>query len=197
MADHAREKDTAAWLAREYSGGDSTKLLLARAGSSVEMELPWPKVQRRIAQLIADGTFLTEQERQPERQEQDARRYQVVVYHHSENGFDERMKYPTREEAEKVAQGYVDGTMEPDGFAYDGAAVYDLEQRTYLRIFGNYPDEAAQAQVTPPDLSGQPVTREGDTITIGNGEPTHEIDITVSDEEYEGHSAGYPGGKGL
>ena len=185
MADHAREKDTAAWLAREYSGGDSTKLLLARAGSSVEMELPWSKVQRRIAQLIADGTFLTEQERQPERQEQDARRYQVVVYHHSENGFDERMEYPTREEAEKVAQGYVDGTMEPDGFAYDGAAVYDLEQRTYLRIFGNYPDEAAQAQVTPPDLSGQPVTREGDTITIGNGEPTHEIDITVSDEEYE------------
>ena len=185
MADHAREKDTAAWLAREYSGGDSTKLLLARAGSSVEMELPWPKVQRRIAQLIADGTFLTEQERQPERQEQDARRYQVVVYHHSENGFDERMEYPTREEAEKVAQGYVDGTMEPDGFAYDGAAVYDLEQRTYLRIFGNYPDEAAQAQVTPPDLSGQPVTREGDTITIGSGEPTHEMDITVSDEEYE------------
>ena len=36
-----------------------------------------------------------------------------------------------------------------------------------------------------PDLSGQPVTREGDAITIGNGEPTHEIDITVSDEEYE------------
>ena len=31
----------------------------------------------------------------------------------------------------------------------------------------------------------EPVTREGDTITIGNGEPTHEIDITVSDEEYE------------
>ena len=185
MADHAREKDTAAWLAREYSGGDSTKLLLARAGSSVEMELPWPKVQRRIAQLIADGTFLTEQERQPERQEQDARRYQVVVYHHSENGFDERMEYPTREEAEKVAQGYVDGTMEPDGFAYDGAAVYDLEQRTYLRIFGNYPDEAAQAQVAPPDLSGQPVTREGDTITIGNEEPSHEMDIAVSDGEYE------------
>ena len=185
MADHAREKDTAAWLAREYSGGDSTKLLLARAGSSVEMELPWPKVQRRIAQLIADGTFLTEQERQPERQEQDARRYQVVVYHHSENGFDERMEYPTREEAEKVAQGYVDGTMEPDGFAYDGAAVYDLEQRTYLRIFGNYPDEAAQAQVAPPDLSGRPVARKGDTITIGSGEPTHEMDIAVSDEEYE------------
>ena len=90
------------------------------------MELPWPKVQRRIAQLIADGTFLTEQERQPERQEQDARRYQVVVYHHSENGFDERMEYPTREEAEKVAQGYVDGTM--------GAGRLCLRWRSGLRF---------------------------------------------------------------
>ena len=75
--------------------------------------------------------------------------------------------------------------MGPDGFAYDGAAIYDLEQRTYLRIIGNYPDEAAQAQVAALDLSGQPVTREGDTLTIGSGEPTHEMDITVSDEEYE------------
>ena len=111
--------------------------------------------------------------------------YQVVVYHQLENGFDERQEYQTREEAEKAAQGYVDGTMEPDGFAYDGAAVYDLAQRMYLRIFGNYPDEAAQAQVARPDLSGQPVTREGDTLTIGSGESAHEMDITVSDEEYE------------
>src|SRR5699024_9564616 len=36
-----------------------------------------------------------------------------------------------------------------------------------------------------PDLSGQPVTRQGDTITIGNGEPARDVDITVSDEEYE------------
>ena len=34
-------------------------------------------------------------------------------------------------------------------------------------------------------MSGQPITRTGDTITIGNGDPVHEIDITVSDEEYE------------
>ena len=111
--------------------------------------------------------------------------YQVVVYHQLENGFDERQEYQTREEAEKAAQGYVNGTMEPDGFAYDGAAIYDLQQRTYLRIFGNYPYEAAQAQVAALDLSGQPITREGDTLTIGSGEPTHEMDITVSDEEYE------------
>ena len=116
----------------------------------------------------------------------------MVVYHHFENGFDERLEYSTLEEAEKVAQGYVAGTMEPDGFAYDGAAIYDLEQRTYLRIFGNYPDESAQAQVASLDLSNQPITREGDTLTIGSGEPTHEMDITVSDEEYEAIQQGVP-----
>ena len=185
MEAHAREKDTAAWLAREFNGSDGKTLFAVRPDSPEGTALPWPKVQRRIAQLIQENKFLTEQERQPEENEQDARRYQVVVYHHFENGFDEHLEYPTLEEAEKVAQGYVDGTMEPDGFAYDGAAIYDLEQRTYLRIIGNYPDEAAQAQVARLDLSGHPITREGDTLTIGNGEPTHEIDITVSDEEYE------------
>ena len=185
MKDHAREKDTATWLAHEFDGGDGKTPFAVRPESPEGTALPWPKVQRRIAQLIQTDRFLTEQERQPDQQEQDARRYQVVVYHHFENGFDERLEYPTLEEAEKVAQGYVDGTMEPDGFVYDGAAVYDLEQRTYLRIIGNYPDEAAQAQVAQPDLSGQPITREGDTLTIGSGEPTHEMDITVSDEEYE------------
>ena len=185
MEAHAREKDTAAWLAREFNGSDGKTPFAVRPDSPEGTALPWPKVQRRIAQLIQEDKFLTEQESQPDWNEQDARRYQVVVYHHFENGFDERLEYPTLEEAEKVAQGYVDGTMGPDGFAYDGAAIYDLEQRTYLRIIGNYPDEAAQAQVAALDLSGQPVTREGDTLTIGSGEPTHEMDITVSDEEYE------------
>ena len=184
MEAHARDKDTAAWLAREFNGSDGKIPFAVRPDSLEGTALPWHKVQRRIAQLIQEDKFLTDQERQPDRNEQDVRRYQVVVYHHLENGFDERLEYPTLEEAEKVAQGYVDGTMGPDGFAYDGAAVYDLEQQTYLRIIGNYPDEAAQAQVVRPDLSSHPITREGDTFTIGSGEPTHEIDITVSDEEY-------------
>ena len=35
-------------------------------------------------------------------------------------------------------------------------------------------EEQAEAAAKPPvpDLSGQPVTREGDTLTIGSGEPT-------------------------
>ena len=60
MKDHAREKDTAAWLAQEYGGSNS--LFVVRAGSSEEMQLPWPKVQRRLAQLIQEDRFYTEEE---------------------------------------------------------------------------------------------------------------------------------------
>ncbi len=72
--------------------------------------------------------------------------YQVAVYHHFENGFDDKLDYQTLEEAEAAAQGYVAGTMEEDGFAYDGAAVYDAETRQCLRVYGDYPDEKAQEQ---------------------------------------------------
>ena len=72
--------------------------------------------------------------------------YQVAAYHHFENGFDDKLDYQTLVEAETAAQGYVAGTMEEDGFAYDGAAVYDTETRQCLRVYGDYPDEKAQEQ---------------------------------------------------
>ena len=72
--------------------------------------------------------------------------YQVAAYHHFENGFDDKLDYQTLVEAETAAQGYVAGTMEEDGFAYDGAAVYDAETHQCLRVYGNYPDEKAQEQ---------------------------------------------------
>ena len=72
--------------------------------------------------------------------------YQVAAYHHFENGFDDKLDYQTLEEAEAAAQGYVAGTMESDGFAYDGAAVYDAETRQCLRVYGDYPDEKAREQ---------------------------------------------------
>ena len=82
--------------------------------------------------------------------------YQVVTYHHFENGFDSKLDYPTLEEAIKAAQGYVNGTMSGDGFAYDGAAVYNLQERRYLYILGDYPDAKAHAQVEGRDFSEQP-----------------------------------------
>ena len=62
MEQHGREKETAAWLAREYGGNESKSLFIVRAGSPETVELTWPKVQRRIAQLIQSDRFYTEQE---------------------------------------------------------------------------------------------------------------------------------------
>ena len=210
MKAHARDRDTAAWLAAEYGVGDSSKPLQISVGNSEPVTLSWAKVQRRIAQLIREDKFFTEQEKSllennpdyrllgrlradceyflgagnraekhlwagsvyaqivkmrelydalPQKPEwltkemiddyadRMAPQYQVVAYHQFENGFDEKRDYQTLEEAEKAAQGYVDGTMESDGFAYDGAAIYDQQARKYLRIYGDYPDERAHAEV--------------------------------------------------
>ena len=210
MQQHGREKETAAWLAHEYGGKEGNNLFIVRAGSPETAELTWPKVQRRLAQLIREDKFFTEQEKSVLEQNRNylildrlradceyflgagnraekhlwagsvyaqivkmrelydalpqkpewltkemiddyadrmAPQYQVVAYHHFENGFDEKRDYQTLEEAEKAAQGYVDGTMGSDGFAYDGAAIYDQQARKYLRIYGDYPDERAHAEV--------------------------------------------------
>ena len=221
MQQHGREKETAAWLAREYGGNECKSLFIVRAGSPETAELTWTKVQRRIAQLIREDKFFTEQEKSVLEQNRNylildrlradceyflgagnraekhlwagsvyaqivkmrelydalpqkpewltkemiddyadrmAPQYQVVVYHHFENGFDEKRDYQTLEEAEKAAQGYVDGTMESDGFAYDGAAIYDQQARKYLRIYGDYPDEQAHAEVAGREPAAETIT---------------------------------------
>lgn len=43
---------------------------------------------------------------------------------------------------------------------------------------------AVEATPQPPDLTKASVRLDGDTITIGNGEATHEIDVAVSDEDH-------------
>ena len=63
MQQHGREKETAAWLAHEYGGKEGSNLFIVRAGSPETVELTWPKVQRRIAQLIREDNFYTEAER--------------------------------------------------------------------------------------------------------------------------------------
>ncbi len=98
MREHARDKDTAAFLRAEY-GDDLLAFPVTLGGTSTD--LPWPKVQRRIAQLIRKNRFYTQEE------------------------------HPV-----------------------------------------------------PPDLSGQPITRTGDTITVGNGHAYHEVDVTLSDEQW-------------
>ncbi len=138
------------------------------AGGRVEKHLWAGSVRAQIAKmreiyetLPAKPEWLTK-EAIDDYDEQMTPQYQVVVYHHFENGFDEKLEYQTLEEATKVAQGYVNGTMESDGFAYDGAAVYNHQEHRYLYIYGHYPDEKAHAQVEGRDFPEQP---EGVAVT--------------------------------
>ena len=64
MEKHGREKDTAAWLSREYDGTDTKRPLhIVLAGSDAEVVLSWSKVQKRIFQLIKEDRFYTDAER--------------------------------------------------------------------------------------------------------------------------------------
>jgi N12 class adenine-specific DNA methylase len=59
MREHARDKDTAAFLRTEY--GDDLPAFPVTVGHT-STDLPWPKVQRRIAQLIRENRFYTQEE---------------------------------------------------------------------------------------------------------------------------------------
>lgn len=96
---------------------------------------------RELYEMIPDKPEWLTPEMINSYEERMAPRYLVAAYHHFENGFDDKLDYYTLEEAEKAAQGYVDGTMEDDGFKYDGAAVYDQQEHKCIRIYGDYPDE--------------------------------------------------------
>ena len=62
MADHARERDTAAWLSKEYGGDVSKPLHITVTGTDIDYEMSWAKVQRRVAQLIKEDRFYTQEE---------------------------------------------------------------------------------------------------------------------------------------
>ena len=160
MEAHAREKDTAAWLARTFDGGDGKTPFAVRPDSPEGTALPWSKVQRRIAQLIKEDRFYTQEE---------------------QDRFDNIDPIAIREAlAERgIVNGQVADPEKLDNDPFIQQVMQDVETIAA--------EERTEPEPEPPapDLSSQPITREGDTITIGNGETTHEIDITVSDEEYE------------
>ncbi len=158
MKDHAREKDTAAWLAHEFDGGDGKTPFAVRPESPNGTMLPWPKVQRRIAQLIKEDRFYTQEE---------------------QDRFDNIDPIAIREAL--AERGIVNGqVVDPEKLDND-----PFIQQVMQDVEAVSAEEQAETEPPVPDLSGQPVTREGDTLTIGSGEPTHEMDIAVSDEEYE------------
>ena len=163
MRTHARDKDTAAWLKKEY-GDDLPAFPVPGAGT----DIPWPKVQRRIAQLIKEERFITPEEKAQPGQDWE-NRYFVTETQDSylEPGKGSFAIW------DNLTQEYVFGDNNFIRSFYDEASATE-----FMR-------ELERRETAPPDLSGQTMTREGDTITVGNGEATHEIDITVTDEEWE------------
>ena len=226
MKDHAREKDTAAWLAHEFDGGDGKTPFAVRPESPNGTMLPWPKVQRRIVQLIKEDRFYTQEEQDrfdnidpiairealaergivngqvvdPEKLDNDPFIQQVMADVERAAGGDEPEAYTSPgghtyhpgdaidafiDDKSPVVRMVLDHVDE-DYIWYTMPSVPDQEPVEMRReIFEKYLDNGEFLPVPVPDLSGQPITREGDTLTIGSGEPTHEMDITVSDEEYE------------
>nr|WP_242869099.1 SNF2-related protein [Ruthenibacterium lactatiformans] len=152
MKDHARDKNTAAWLKQEY-GDDLPAFPVPGAGT----DLPWPKVQRRIAQLIKEDRFYTQEEH---------------------DNLDDIDPIAIREAlAERgIVNGQVVDPEKLDNDPFIQQVMSDAERIS---------QEEQPSAPEQPDLSGQPVTREGDTITIGSDPAAHEIDITVSDEEWQ------------
>ena len=226
MKGHAREKDTAEWLAHEFDGGDGKTPFAVRPESPNGTMLPWPKVQRRIAQLIKEDRFYTQEEQDrfdnidpiairealaergivngqvadPEKLNNDPFIQQVMADVERAAGGDEPEAYTSPgghtyhpgdaidafiDDKSPVVRMVLDHVDE-DYIWYTMPSVPDQEPVEMRReIFEKYLDNGEFLPVPVPDLSGQPITREGDTLTIGSGEPTHEMDITVSDEEYE------------
>ena len=114
------------------------------------------KMRELYAALPEKPEWLTQEdiERYAQRMEPP---FEVVVYHHFENGFDERLDYQTLAEAEQAAQKYVAGTMDgEDGFAYDGAGIYDLQENRWLRVYGNFPDERSMEQAKQAPATEEP-----------------------------------------
>ena len=113
--------------------------------------------------------------------------YEVVVYHHFENGFDEQLDYQTLAKAEQAAQKYVAGTMEgEDGFAYDGAGIYDLYERKWLRVYGDFPDERAIEQAAQAMAAEEQQEKDGPARTEAD-EPAPSEELVGKEVTLDGH----------
>ena len=151
MDGHAREKGTAAWLRNEY--GDDLPAFPVTS-DAITKDIPWPKVQRRIAQLIAEDRFYSEAEL---------------------DRFDDIDPVAIRGELERrQAQGT--------------SPFVEMVTADVERIAASEEQEAPST----PDLSDRPLSRQGDTITVGDGPATHEITATVTDNEWEQIQAAIP-----
>ena len=135
METHSRERDTAAWLAREYGADPAQPLRISVTGVDGETVLSWAKVQRRIAQLIKAEKFYTEEEYDRLDDVDPAAIREQLAEHGIVNGevvdADKLDAAPIVRQAEKDAQRISD-----EVFAWDhlipGESTFEIEGRTFL-----------------------------------------------------------------
>ena len=126
LREHPRDRTTAAELARIYGAVNVEKPLQIGLGTAEPVSMSWTKVQRRLAQLIRDGKFFTEQEHAQIEREQaaespretvPAQRFTVTSYDDVFSAFDNLQHdiyvnddravetFPSMEEAQAFADG--------------------------------------------------------------------------------------------
>ncbi len=219
MADHARDRATAEWLKNEY-GDDLPAFPVTVEGAATD--LPWTKVQRRLALLLKEDRFFTQAELdnfedidpaavreqlesgvpspfveqvmadverlagQEAEQEADAaptvreiyEKYKPMVIEKvlADQAYQNACKNSDQEAARMEGGEAVNraalSIMFPDGTtavigAEDFTRLYFDMADFRLRLHREVVDETYPILSQAPDLSGQPIAREGDTLTIG------------------------------
>ena len=157
MEAHAREKDTAAWLRQEF-GDDLPAFPVTADGAAGDV--PWARVQRRIAQLIRQGRFYTEAE---------------------QDRFDDIDPIAIREEL--AQRGIVNGQVaDPEKLASDPfiqQVMQDVEQIAAADTAAQEPagqEMPARDPLAPAYQAGDTVYLEGQEYQI-TGVGTHSVEL--------------------
>ena len=124
MEQYARDKKTAEWLAMEYNATtDPFRVSIEGAETTV----PWPKIQRRIAQLIKADRFYTEQEHD---------RFDdvdpIAIREKLEQGEESPFVRQVMADAEAVAQEQEQGAPEPAADDNTAAEWAYIERQKFL-----------------------------------------------------------------
>ena len=186
MKDHARDKDTAAWLRAEY-GGELPAFPVKLPDTGQYQHLPWPKVQRRIAQLVQRDMFLSYAERTPVPEQEPAptvreiyEKYKPILKEFvlSDGPYQNACQNSDRDTA--VIEGHAAVTRAAEAIRdTDFMRLYfdmaGFRNRLHREIIDETYPVLSQPQQEQAEVPVQPVTSEGDAIATGSGDAVQEF----------------------
>ena len=163
MEAHSRERDTAAWLAKEYGTDPAQPLRITVTGVDGETVLPWAKVQRRIAQLIKAEKFYTEEEYDRLDDIDPAAIREQLAEHGIVNGevvdADKLDAAPIVRQAEADAQRISDEVFARE-YLIPGESTFEIDGRTFLVDRVNLDSRSVNFQdITFANSTGFPIFR--------------------------------------